>query len=179
MLGLPRLLQTLKAHEEQTADNDPDAAALVKAKFTTPIEEAYTNFTNLVRLVTTAVDLQAAQRYEYLLQPHFSDRLADLDSQREELRVQIEGHHRKLCRDLSLSADTLRLEIDSKFGHVLRVTRKEEASIRSSAAVTSGKVRLNLLQTRKDGVLYHDTVLAAHAEEYADVSKQVCIMPSH
>ena len=50
VLGLPKLVQTLRRHEEE-ADDDDERAALVRARFTEPLEETYVNFTNLVRMV--------------------------------------------------------------------------------------------------------------------------------
>jgi hypothetical protein len=76
VLGLPRLLSTLRQHDEHAVDGF--AADLVRKHFTEPLDEVYTNFTNLVRLVQTAVDLPAAHAHEYKLLAHFSDELGEI-----------------------------------------------------------------------------------------------------
>ena len=59
-----------------------------------------------------------------------------------------------------------------QFGYCLRVTRKDETELRQKDKVKAKKISLNLLQTRKDGVLFHDGKLASFAEEYAGLSRQ-------
>ena len=88
------------------------------------------------------------------------------------MRARIDTHHRKLCRDLSMDSDKLRLEIDAKYGYCLRVTRKDEKDLREKAPVKARKIKLSQLLTRKDGVLFHDTNLASYAEEYQQLAKQ-------
>ena len=155
VLGLPKLLNTLRKHEEEAGGAEEEAAELIKRRFTTPVEGVYTNFTNLVRLVHAAVDLEAAGQHEYKLQPHFSPQLSQIHEQQEEVRSAIEGHHKKLCKALSMDDDKLKLEIDPRFGYCLRLTRKDENELRKHKKYK--ELKLNLLQTKKDGMLFHDT----------------------
>ena len=170
VLGLPRLLETLRQHADEAATEEE--AALIRNKFTAPFDVISTNFTNLLRLVQTAIDLSAAQRHEYVLQAHFSEKLGELSEAKEEVYARIEKHHRTLCSTFGLDADKLRLEIDPRFGYCVRASRAVEKELRASAAYKSGKVSLQQLQTKKDGVSYQDTKLSSMAEEYAKAAKQ-------
>jgi DNA mismatch repair ATPase MutS len=129
VLGLPRLLSTLRQHDEHAVDGF--AADLVRKHFTEPLDEVYTNFTNLVRLVQTAVDLPAAHAHEYKLLSHFSDELGEIADQQEEVRDDIHVLHKKLCKELGMDADTLRLEVDPNGSHRAR-TPTPTASVHSS-----------------------------------------------
>ena len=71
--------------------------------------------------------------------------------------------------------DKMHLERDARFGHCLRVTRKEEAQLRQCAAVKNGSLKLDMLQTRKDGVIFRDSTLASLSEEYSTVNR--CVHP--
>ena len=165
VLGLPKLLQALRAHDACAASEEE--AALLRRKFTAPLEGVYTNFTNLVRLVQAAVDLAAAHRHEWALLPHFSEALQDLSDQRDEVRERIEAHHKGLCKATGFEADRLRLEVDPRFGYCLRVSRKDETDLRK---VT--KVKFDQLMTKKEGVFVRDSHLSSYAEEYAQVSRK-------
>ena len=169
VLNLPRLLQALRQHSDQA--EEAEEAELIAAKFTKPLEEVYSNFTNLVRLVQASIDLAAAQRHEFLLQPHFSPELSSLSDDKESVKEKIEGHHEKLQSQLGRGIE-VHLELDSKFGYCCRVTRTQEALMRSAPCVKSGKLRPEILQTRKDGILFRDTEMASYAEEYSSLNSQ-------
>ena len=169
VLGLPRLHETLEGYEE--AAHDEASAALIATKFTRPLQRAATNFTNLLRLVQSAVDLSAAQRHEYVLQRHFSAELQQLADQKDEVEGRIEARYEALLRQTGLERERLKLELDPKSGHCLKVTRNDEKALRGCAAVKSGKVKLNQIATKKDGATFQDTQLASLAEEYAEVAK--------
>ena len=174
VLGLPRLVETL--HQHANLASSPEVADIVAQRFTSPLEKVQANFANLLRLVQSAMDLAAAQRHEYTLLPHFSPQLQSLSDERLEVVERIEGHYASLVRKFGLESDKVHLENDARFGYCLRVTRQVEEELRGCAAVKSGKVRLNQLQTKKDGVMFQDTQLASMAEEHAAVFKRyVCI----
>jgi DNA mismatch repair ATPase MutS len=161
VLSLPKLIETLEAHKELATDDDE--AALIARRFTRPIQTAHANFANLVRLVQTAVDLAAAQRHEYVLQSHFSAALHELSEARAEVLGRVRAHYDALCSKCDMDSDRMHLELDARLGHCLRVTRAIEKDLRACAAVKSGRVKLTQLQTKKDGVLYQDTMLASLA----------------
>ena len=50
------------------------------------------------------------------------------------------------------------------------MTRNEEKYIRDHRIVKSEKISLNMLQTKKEGVLFQDGELASMAEEYTEVT---------
>jgi len=170
VLGLPRLVETL--HQHANLASSPEVADIVAQRFTSPLEKVQANFANLLRLVQSAMDMAAAQRHEYTLLPHFSPQLQSLSDERLEVVERIEGHYASLVRKFGLESDKVHLENDSRFGYCLRVTRQVEKELRACAAVKSGKVRLNQLQTKKDGVMFQDTQLASMAEEHAAVFKR-------
>lgn len=156
---LPKLLDALREHEARS-DHEQ---ALVHRKFTQPLDLVLKNFTQFARLVETAVDLAAANRHEFVLQPHFSPQLRELEEEKEEVRESIEAHYEDLQSELGMDDSKLKLEIDPKHGHVLRVTRNDEKLIRNNKSIKG----LTMLSTKKEGVLFQDRQLAGMADEYS------------
>lgn len=107
--------------------------------------QAQHNFSKFCSLVEAAVDIQAAARHEYVLLPHFSPELEQVDGSKEEVRVKIENHYDELRSLFGMDEKGLKLEQAAGFGYVLRVSRKDEQRIRNS------KVKgLSMLSTKKE-----------------------------
>jgi len=89
---LPRLLQVLQAHED-AAEEEMQA---VRERFTAPLQEAHASFEQLLNLVETAIDLDAARRHEYVLHASLDPSLRELGLRKEEAYDEIAAHHEEM-----------------------------------------------------------------------------------
>ena len=158
MLKLPKLLQMLNSH----APESDDEAALVKRKFAAPLRRVHGDFEQYLRLVESAVDLDAARRLEYIVLPSVEASLGSLAEQKEDCRARIDELYEETRRALRLDEKTLKLEGDKAGRLAYRVTRQVEKQIRDLSAYR----KMASLGTKKDGVIFRDKALERVAEEY-------------
>ena len=158
MLKLPKLLQMLNSHDPESDDE----AALVKRKFAAPLRRVHGDFEQYLRLVESAVDLDAARRLEYIVLPSVEASLGSLAEQKEDCRARIDELYEETRRALRLDEKTLKLEGDKAGRLAYRVTRQVEKQIRDLSAYR----KMASLGTKKDGVIFRDKALERVAEEY-------------
>ena len=158
MLKLPKLLQMLNPHDPASDDE----AALVKRKFAAPLRRVHGDFEQYLRLVESAVDLDAARRLEYIVLPSVEASLGSLAEQKEDCRARIDELYEETRRALRLDEKTLKLEGDKAGRLAYRVTRQVEKQIRDLSAYR----KMASLGTKKDGVIFRDKALERVAEEY-------------
>ena len=158
VLQMPQLIHALQAHEARSDREE----SLLRTKFVEPVKQYHANFNKLCALVEAAVDLDAAKRHEFVLQPHFTPDLKAADEAKEEVRERIEAHYEDMQAELRVDEKTLKLEQAPIFGYVFRVTRKDEQAIRKVKGLTT-------LQTKKEGVLFRSRELSSLAEEYSEL----------
>ena len=158
MLKLPKLLQMLNSHDPASDDE----AALVKRKFAAPLRRVHGDFEQYLRLVESAVDLDAARRLEYIVLPSVEASLGSLAEQKEDCRARIDELYEETRRALRLDEKTLKLEGDKAGRLAYRVTRQVEKQIREMSAYR----KMASLGTKKDGVIFRDKALERVAEEY-------------
>tara|TARA_B100000524_G_scaffold203349_1_gene106077 strand:+ start:150 stop:2930 length:2781 start_codon:yes stop_codon:yes gene_type:complete len=158
--ALPALLRALHTAEGCTEQE----AELLSSRFVAPLERAFGHFLKLLQLVEKAVDLEAVTRHEYLLQPHFDPELVALHESKEELVGRIKAEHKRLVEELGLD-DRLKLELSAQHGYVLRVTRKDEVYLRNIEG-------LQMLQTKKEGILFRTNSLESLSADYRGVSAE-------
>ena len=158
MLKLPKLLQMLNSHDPASDDE----AALVKRKFAAPLRRVHGDFEQYLRLVESAVDLDAARRLEYIVLPSVEASLGSLAEQKEDCRARIDELYEETRRALRLDEKTLKLEGDKAGRLAYRVTRQVEKQIRELSAYR----KMASLGTKKDGVIFRDKALERVAEEY-------------
>jgi len=158
VLKLPKLLQMLNSHDPASDDE----AALVKRKFAAPLRRVHSDFEQYLRLVESAVDLDAARRLEYIVLPSVEASLGSLAEQKEDCRARIDELYEETRRALRLDEKTLKLEGDKAGRLAYRVTRQVEKQIRDLSAYR----KMASLGTKKDGVIFRDKALERVAEEY-------------
>jgi len=161
---LPRLLQALQAHEG--AEEEQQA---VRDRFTAPLQEAHGSFEQLLNLVETAIDLEAARRHEFVLHASLDPSLRDLGVRKEEAYDEIASHYEEMQGVFGLDEGKLKLEHSSQWGYVLRVTRKDEKVVRENKKACKD---VTFLQTKKEGVLFRGPQLAGLAEDYLAVQRE-------
>ena len=162
---LPRLLQVLQAHED-AAEEEEQA---VRERFTAPLQEAHGSFEQLLNLVETAIDLEAARRHEYVLHASLDPSLRELGVRKEEAYDEIAAHYEEMQGVFGLDDGKLKLECSGQWGYVLRVTRKDEKVVRENKKACKD---VTFLQTKKEGVLFRDQKLSGLAEEYMAVQRE-------
>ncbi|KAL9243343.1 hypothetical protein vseg_017242 [Gypsophila vaccaria] len=154
--------------------------ALIRERFLEPLEiwSDDDHLNKFVALVETSVDLDQLANGEYMISSGYDSRLLALKAEQESLVREIETLHIKTATDLDLAADkVLKLEKGTQFGHVFRITKKEEPKIRKKLTA-----QFIVLETRKDGVKFTNSKLKKLDnqfqrifEEYKNVQKEMVL----
>ncbi|KAJ4821928.1 MutS-like protein, partial [Turnera subulata] len=149
---------------------DGQFSSLIKERYLDPLE-SWTDDDHLnkfVALVETAVDLDQLENGDYMISPGYDPALAILKNQQESLEVQIHNLHKQTSCDLDLPLDKgLKLDKGTQFGHVFRITKKEEPKIRKK--LTSQFI---VLETRKDGVKFTNAKLKKLGDQYQKIVEE-------
>lgn len=118
-----------------------------------------------IDLVEYSVDLDQLENGEYMISSSYDTTLASLKDQKELLEQQIHELHKKTAIELDLQVDkALKLDKAAQFGHVFRITKKEEPKIRKKLTT-----QFIVLETRKDGVKFTNTKLKKLGDQYQSV----------
>ncbi|RCV18367.1 hypothetical protein SETIT_3G295400v2 [Setaria italica] len=138
-------------------------STLIKTEFLDPLEEWMTEnrFGRFASLVETAIDLDQLDNGEYRISPLYSSDLAVLKDELSVVEDHINNVHIHTASDLDLSVDKhLKLE-KGPFGHVFRISKKEEQKVRKK--LTSNYI---IIETRKDGVKFTSPKLKKLGDQY-------------
>jgi DNA mismatch repair protein MSH2 len=115
-----------------------------------------------IAMVETAIDLDQIDNGDYMVSPSYETELASLKNQLEEIEEHITKLHKQTANDLDLPIDkALKLEKGTQYGHVFRITKKEEQKVRKKL---SGQYIV--LETRKDGVKFTNSKLKKLGDHY-------------
>ena len=112
---------------------DGQFSSLVKEKYLDFLEELTddNHLNKFIALVETAVDLDQLDNGEYMISPSYEAALGALKAEQESLEHQIHNFHKQTASDLDLPLDKgLKLDKGTQYGHVFRITKKEEPKIR-------------------------------------------------
>lgn len=121
-----------------------------------------------VGLVETSVDLDQLDNGEYMISSDYDPKLSELRHEQSSLESQIHNLHKQTAGDLDLPMDKgLKLDKGTQFGHVFRITKKEEPKIRKK--LTS---QFTVLETRKDGVKFTNTKLKRLGDQYQKIVEE-------
>ncbi|PNT74475.1 hypothetical protein BRADI_1g15260v3 [Brachypodium distachyon] len=138
-------------------------STLIRKRFVSSFEEWLTKnrYGRFSEMVETAIDLKQVENGEYRISPGYSSDLAVLKDELSEVENHINNSHMHTATDLDLSVDKqLKLE-KGPFGHVFRISKKEEQKVRKK--LTSSYI---IIETRKDGVKFTSTKLKKLGEQY-------------
>ncbi|KAJ7956581.1 putative DNA mismatch repair protein MSH2 [Quillaja saponaria] len=143
---------------------------MVKGKYLDPLE-SWTDDDHLnkfIALVETSVDLDQLENGEYMISPSYDPALSALKEEQESLERQIHNLHKQTANDLDLPLDkALKLDKGTQFGHVFRITKKEEPKIRKKLTT-----QFIVLETRKDGVKFTNTKLKRLGDQYQKILEE-------
>lgn len=121
-----------------------------------------------ISLVETAVDLDQLENGEYMISPSYDAGLAELKDELASLEQQIQNLHKQTANDLDLPIDkALKLDKGTQFGHVFRITKKEEPKIRKKLSA-----QFIVLETRKDGVKFTNTKLKKLGDRFQKILEE-------
>lgn len=162
-IRLPYIKSTLEQYHGQFS-------SLIKQKYIDPLE-SLTNEDHLnkfIALVETSVDLDQLENGEYIISSSYDPSLSALRSEQESLERQIHNLHKQTANDLDLALDkALKLDKGTQFGHVFRITKKEEPKIRKKLTT-----QFIVLETRKDGVKFTNTKLKKLGDQYQKILEE-------
>ncbi|KAJ9567286.1 hypothetical protein OSB04_003252 [Centaurea solstitialis] len=149
---------------------DGQFAPLVKERYTDPLNY-WTNDDHLnkfIGLVEVAVDLDQLENGEYMISPGYDSQLSTLKNEQESIEQQIHDLHKRTADDLGLPLDKgLKLDKGTQFGHVFRITKKEEPKVRQKL-----NTLFIVLETRKDGVKFTNTKLKKLGDQYQKILEE-------
>ncbi|KAK7347430.1 hypothetical protein VNO80_21960 [Phaseolus coccineus] len=149
---------------------DGQFSSAMRSRYLEPLE-LWTDDEHLnkfIGLVEASVDLDQLENREYMISPSYDSTLANLKEQQELLESQIHNLHRQTADDLDLPIDkALKLDKGTQFGHVFRITKKEEPKIRKKL-----NTQFIVLETRKDGVKFTNTKLKKLGDKYLQILEE-------
>ncbi|XP_019439430.1 PREDICTED: DNA mismatch repair protein MSH2 [Lupinus angustifolius] len=149
---------------------DGQFSSMMRKRYLEPLE-LWTDDDHLnkfIGLVEVSVDLDQLENREYMISSSYDPRLSKLKEQQELIESQIHDLHRQTADGLDLPIDkALKLDKSTQFGHVFRITKKEEPKIRKKLST-----QFIVLETRKDGVKFTNTKLKKLGDQYQRIVEE-------
>lgn len=143
---------------------DGQFSPLIKERYLDPLEY-WTDDDHLnkfIGLVEASIDLEQLENGEYMIASGYDSNLSALKNKRDAVEQQIHNLHKQTANDLDLPIEkALKLDKSTQFGHVFRITKKEEPKIRKKLSS-----HFIVLETRKDGVKFTNTKLKKLGDQY-------------
>ena len=149
--SLPIMIQTLNSY-------DGDKKALLDAVFLSKIKDFYNGLGKLEELVEHTIDLEAADHHQYLIKADFNQELhgkdisLELKSKIDASVADLKAESEKVAFSINLDSKKVKFEHTPQYGHHLRVSRADAASVRQHANFIE-------LRTQKAGILFTTTNL--------------------
>ncbi|OUC48068.1 hypothetical protein D917_06445 [Trichinella nativa] len=128
--------------------------SVIKDNFTEPLLITLDDFQKLTEMVSMTLDLDCIARTgEYRVKPEFSQFLQDLNNCMQNIDQKMTSYLTKAMKMYGFEqGKSLKLEYSAQWGHVFRVSRKDEKIIRNQKAV-------ELLDMQKGSVRFTDEIL--------------------
>ncbi|CAK9147803.1 unnamed protein product [Ilex paraguariensis] len=145
-------------------------ASLIKERYMDPLEfwADDDHLNKFIGLVEASVDLDQLENGEYMISSGYDPRLSELKDEQESLEHQIQNLHKQTACDLDLAIDkALKLDKATQFGHVFRITKKEEPKVRKKL-----NTHFIVLETRKDGVKFTNSKLKKLGDQYQKILEE-------
>ncbi|KAM7479734.1 hypothetical protein LguiA_027947 [Lonicera macranthoides] len=145
-------------------------ASLIKERYLDPLEICTDDdhLNKFIGLVEASVDLDQLENGEYMISSGYDPKLSSLKNEQEILEQQIHNLHKQTANDLDLAVDkALKLDKGTQFGHVFRITKKEEPKVRKKL-----NTHYIVLDTRKDGIKFTNTKLKKLGDQYQKIVEE-------
>ncbi|KAF6160878.1 hypothetical protein GIB67_041932 [Kingdonia uniflora] len=156
-IRLPYIKSALERYEGEFA-------TLIKERYLDPLEywTDKEHLSKFIGLVEASVDLEQLENGEYMISSSYDATLSALKDDRDAVEQQIHTLHKQTANDLDLPIDkALKLDKGTQYGHVFRITKKEEPKIRKKLTT-----HFIVLETRKDGVKFTNQKLKKLGDQY-------------
>lgn len=139
-------------------------SSLIRTRYLDPLDDLLSEdqLSKFIALVEAAVDLDQLENGEYMISPNYDSNLDALKGELRAVEQKIHNIYEQTGSDLNLPLDkALKLERGAQFGHVFRITKKEEQKVRKK--LTTNYI---VLETRKDGIKFTNSRLKKLGDEY-------------
>ncbi|XP_012537376.1 DNA mismatch repair protein Msh2 [Monomorium pharaonis] len=138
----------------------------LKTMIIDPLKELIDDMDKFQQLVEQTVDLDAAEKGEFMVNPRFADDLKTLKDAMVETEEAIQRQLNKAANDLCLEAGkTIKLESNQQFGYYFRITLKEEKILRN-------KKHYTILDSVKGGVRFRNNKLNELNDDFIDTKNK-------
>jgi DNA mismatch repair protein MSH2 len=171
VVRLPTLIDALRigcgsgsgADGSESGDAAATLSAGLSARYLEPLVEGQKLVSAFEELVSSTVDLAAAARHEYLINPTFNEDLAALDQDKRKVFDKMEKTVRQVALDLEIDDKKVKLNHANNLGYHYRISRKDEKFLRANKSYTA-------LETRKDGVRFTSPHMRGYAATYEELA---------
>uniref|UniRef100_A0A7N0V7H1 DNA mismatch repair protein MSH2 n=1 Tax=Kalanchoe fedtschenkoi TaxID=63787 RepID=A0A7N0V7H1_KALFE len=145
-------------------------SSLIKERYLNPLKSLTDgdHLNKFMGLVEVCIDLDQLENGEYMISSAYDPKLTELKDEQEKVERVIRELHEKTAIELDLPVDkALKLDKGIQFGHVFRITKKEEPKIRKKLTT-----QFIIVETRKDGVKFTSTQLKKLSDKHQKVLEE-------
>jgi hypothetical protein len=153
---------------QEMQPGDDQLRAAVAEKFLTPLKKVHNDMEKFRALVEELVDVERLNTYglgSIRVKSSFSELLATLDAQLDEMKMTMEEQRTSVARQIGMDEERVKLERTIVHGYFLRVTKRDQNQLRKLPDCVT-------ISVQKAGVLFGTRKLKATSERFERVLKQ-------